>query len=149
MIETPAAAWRIGQIAQKADFLSVGGNDLAQFYFAADRDSERVQRRYDPMNPGFLSFVKESVRRKRKRPACRFLIAASKPLDQVMAAALLGLGIEHFSIPAPAIGPFRRLMRSINVGEVEEWLNEHLSLPVESLRDEFITFLRANNVAAG
>ena len=61
MIETPAAAWRTDVIAPKVDFLSVGGNDLAQFYFAADRDSERMERRFDGMNPGFLKFLKMVV----------------------------------------------------------------------------------------
>ena len=56
MIETPAAAWRLEELAAKVDFLSVGGNDLAQFYFAADRESELTQRRYDPADAGFLSF---------------------------------------------------------------------------------------------
>jgi phosphotransferase system enzyme I (PtsP) len=27
-----------------ADFVSIGGNDLKQFFFAADRENERVRR---------------------------------------------------------------------------------------------------------
>jgi phosphotransferase system enzyme I (PtsP) len=32
------------------DFISIGGNDLKQFFFAADRENERVRRRYDTLN---------------------------------------------------------------------------------------------------
>ena len=54
MVETPASAFQIDHIAERADFLSIGGNDLAQFYFAADRDLPIVSKRFDPLNPGFL-----------------------------------------------------------------------------------------------
>ncbi|MBT8472240.1 MAG: phosphoenolpyruvate--protein phosphotransferase, partial [Marinicaulis sp.] len=145
MIETPAAAWRVGAIASKVDFLSVGGNDLAQFYFAADRDSERVQRRYDPLNPGFLEFLKHMVDRAR---------AAKSPLsycgeqatDPVTAAALIGIGIRELSMPATAIGPFRRLVRLINAEEISAWIDERLETPQESLRKEFTKFLTARGV---
>ena len=83
MIETPAAAWLADQIAAKVDFLSIGGNDLAQFYFAADRDSERVQRRYDPMNPGFLSFLADDGSKSLKTPKRPCHIAASKLLTRL------------------------------------------------------------------
>ena len=141
MIETPAAAWRADCIAKKVDFLSVGGNDLAQFYFAADRDSERVQRRYDPMNPGFLSFLKMTLG-KVINGGAELAYCGEQSADPVTAAAFIGLGIKHFSLPAPAVGPFRRLTRSINAGDIAVWLDPRLSLPNESLRDDFTRYLK-------
>ncbi len=113
MIETPAAAWRIDDIAARVDFLSIGGNDLAQFYFAADRDAEMTQRRFDALDPGFLSFIARLA---------EAALRAGKPLtfcgeqaaDPMMGAALIGAGIRRFSAPASAIGPFRRIVRSID-----------------------------------
>jgi signal transduction protein with GAF and PtsI domain len=32
-------------------------NDLKQFFFAADRENERVRKRYDMLNTSFLSFL--------------------------------------------------------------------------------------------
>ena len=140
MIETPAAAWRVDKIAPKVDFLSVGGNDLAQFYFAADRDSEHVQRRYDPMNPGFLSFLKECVGKARQAGA-PLSYCGEQAADPVMAAAFVGLGITSFSLPATSVGPFRRMVRKLNAKEIGVWLEEHLPLPSKTIRPEFEAFL--------
>ncbi|MCB2112784.1 MAG: phosphoenolpyruvate--protein phosphotransferase [Parvularculaceae bacterium] len=146
MIETPAAAWRIGEFADRVDFLSIGGNDLAQFYFAADRDSEMMRRRYDPLEPGFLSFIARIA---------GAADAAGKPLtfcgeqsaDILMAAALVGVGVRRFSSPASAIGPFRRLVRSLDIGELSAWVRERIDEPQRPLRGEFEKFLVSKGAA--
>jgi len=38
MLETPSLAWQVSAVCDHADFVSVGANDLMQFFFAADRD---------------------------------------------------------------------------------------------------------------
>lgn len=146
MIETPSAAWGIEAVAAHADFLSVGGNDLAQFYFAADRDSDRTQRRYDPLDPGFLTFLRRT-----------FSVAsdAGKPLsycgeqatDPVVAAALMAVGARRFSIPATSVGGFRRLVRSLPLEETSAWLHERLQGSSDSVRRDLAIFLRARGAS--
>lgn len=146
MIETPAAAWRVEEIARHVDFLSVGGNDLAQFYYAADRESELTQRRFDPVEPGFLSFIAMIASKAR---------AANKPLtfcgeqasDLVTAAALIGVGVTRFSAPASSIGPFRRLVRSIDAGAVSKWIAGRFESSQQTLRRDFEAFLRQHGAA--
>lgn len=140
MIETPAAAWQADQIAAKVDFLSIGGNDLAQFYFAADRDSERVQRRYDPMNPGFLSFLQMTVQKASKAKA-PLSYCGEQAVDPVTAAALIGIGVTQFSLPAGSVGPFRRLVRSVSAKELGGWLAREMKKPHLSLREGYARFL--------
>lgn len=119
MIEIPSAAWQTRQIAAECDFLSVGGNDLAQFFFAADRESDLVSSRYDPLSPPFISFLARTVREAR---------AAGKPLgycgeqatDPLMALALLAIGIETLSLPASAIGPTKAMIRTVSFGELRD-----------------------------
>ncbi|MBB5519143.1 phosphoenolpyruvate--protein phosphotransferase [Amphiplicatus metriothermophilus] len=125
MIETPAAAWRLEEIAEKVDFLSVGGNDLAQFYFAADRDSDMVQERFDPLEPGFLTFLRMVID-KAYRAGKPLSYCGEQAADPLMAAALIGLGVRRFSIPATSVGPFRRLVRAIEAGAVAGWLKDRL-----------------------
>lgn len=148
MIETPAAAWRADSIAGKVDFLSVGGNDLAQFYFAADRDSERVQRRYDPMNPGFLSFLKMTIDKAAKGGA-ELAYCGEQAADPVTAAAFIGLGVRRFSLPAPAVGPFRRLTRSLDARKTGKWLEKRMPEQSETLRVDFADFLKKSGVTFG
>ena len=47
MLETPSLAYAPEDFFTAVDFLSVGGNDLKQFFFAADRENELVRRKYD------------------------------------------------------------------------------------------------------
>lgn len=146
MVETPAAAWRVEEIARHVDFLSVGGNDLAQFYYAADRESELTQRRFDPVEPGFLSFMAMIASKAR---------AAGKPLtfcgeqtsDLVAAAALIGAGVTRFSSAASSIGPFRRLVRSLDAGAVSNWIAARFESPQRSLRRDFEAYLRQQGAA--
>jgi phosphotransferase system enzyme I (PtsP) len=121
MIETPSAAWRIDDIAGRVDFLSIGGNDLAQFYFAADRDAEMTQRRFDALDTGFLSFIAR-LAEAAARAGKPLTFCGEQAADPLMAAALVGAGVRRFSAPASAIGPFRRLVRSINAALVAQWI---------------------------
>ena len=153
MIETPAAAWRLDDIARHADFFSVGGNDLAQFYYAADRNTALTQGRYDPLDPGFLSFIAMIVER---------AAATGKPLsycgeqaaDLVFAAALIAVGMRRFSIPPTAVGGFRRLVRSVKAADLADWLKPRIAvgegaLPMGVLRRELSLWLRARGAYIG
>ena len=145
MIETPSAAWRADVIGSKVDFLSIGGNDLAQFYFAADRDSERIERRFDGMNPGFLSFLKMTVE-KANAVNVKLSYCGEQTADPIMAAALVGVGVKEFSLPATSVGPFRRLVRSLKKAQVTEWLELRFKSQAVSLRVEFESFLKSSGV---
>ena len=141
MIETPAAAWGVETIAKEVDFLSVGGNDLAQFFFAADRDSERMHRRFDMLNPAFLGFLRHLVEQANKtgRPIS---YCGEQAADPIMAAALIATGFKRFSLSASAVGPFRRLVRSLDHGAVKGWLDEKIaSADQSSLREDLQKFL--------
>ncbi|MEL7487002.1 MAG: phosphoenolpyruvate--protein phosphotransferase [Pseudomonadota bacterium] len=140
MIETPAAAWAIDAIAAKVDFLSVGGNDLAQFYYAADRESALTQRRYDPLEVGFLSFLKRVVERADATPLS---YCGEQAADAVMATALIAVGVDRFSIAATSVGPFRRLVRSLDYGALAAWMTTALDAPPPNLRAALLAYLRA------
>ena len=47
MLEVPALVWQLDQLLPRIDFLSVGTNDLMQFFFAADRGNPMTGTRYD------------------------------------------------------------------------------------------------------
>ncbi|KZY30473.1 peptidase, partial [Roseovarius sp. HI0049] len=63
MLETPSLAFAPDSFYREVDFLSIGGNDLKQFFFAADRENELVRKRYDTLNVSFLTFLEGIVDR--------------------------------------------------------------------------------------
>ena len=62
MIETPAAAATVHDLLEEVDFISVGTNDLLQYFMAADRDNERVVRYNDAASPAFLWLMEHVIR---------------------------------------------------------------------------------------
>lgn len=57
MIETPAAAILARELAQEADFFSVGTNDLTQYTLAVDRQNAKLGPFYDPHHPALLRLL--------------------------------------------------------------------------------------------
>jgi phosphotransferase system enzyme I (PtsP) len=116
MLETPSLAFAPDGFLREVDFLSVGGNDLKQFFFAADRENERVRRRYDTLDTGFLQFLRSVARR------CE---AAGTPLSfcgedagrPVEAVALAALGFRVLSMRPASIGPVKHLIRRVHLDQ--------------------------------
>ena len=54
MIETPAAVLIADELAQIADFFSIGTNDLTGYVMAVDRGNGKVTELYDVQKPAVL-----------------------------------------------------------------------------------------------
>lgn len=139
MVEAPSMAWSIPDLKGRADFLSIGSNDLMQYFFAADRGNHRVADRYDLLNPAALRFLQR---------ICEDADAASLPLSicgeaagrPIEALALLALGFRRLSMPASGIGPVKRLILSLDIGEAAEVVRAMLPSAAPSIRRDLISF---------
>jgi phosphotransferase system enzyme I (PtsP) len=134
MLETPALAHAHDGFFQRVDFLSVGGNDLQQFFFAADRANEKVRRRYDVLSCAFLSFLGQIVERCRAlgTPLSFCGEAASRPLE---ALALSALGFSVLSMRAPSMGPVKRLLRASDLAAARGVIDMATRDGLESARE--------------
>jgi phosphotransferase system enzyme I (PtsP) len=139
MVEAPALAWSIPDLKGKADFLSVGTNDLMQYFFAADRGNNRVSERYDILSAPALRFL-ERIREDAAAADLRVSIcgeAAGRPLE---ALAFLALGYRRLSMPAAGIGPVKRLVLSLDTQAAREALERMIARGEVSLRNELTEF---------
>ena len=66
MVEVPSLLWQLDEIADAADFLSVGSNDLMQYLFAVDRDNKRVA---EALRPAVAADAAGAEVDRRRRPA--------------------------------------------------------------------------------
>jgi phosphotransferase system enzyme I (PtsP) len=114
MVEAPALAWSIPELKGRADFLSIGTNDLMQYFFAADRGNARVSDRYDILCPPALRFLRRI--RDDADAACLPVTicgeAAGRPLE---ALAFAALGFRRLSMPASGVGPIKRMLLALDV----------------------------------
>lgn len=119
MIETPSMAYAPRKFFETCDFVSVGGNDLKQFFFAADRENERVRRRYDTLSSSYLSLLEVIARRCAEAgvPLSFCGEDAGRPIEAVAFAAL---GFRRLSMRPSSIGPVKHLIRRVNLAELRE-----------------------------
>jgi phosphotransferase system enzyme I (PtsP) len=117
MLETPSLAFAPRAFFQAADFISIGGNDLKQFFFAADRENELVRRRYDTLAISFVTFLQKIVRRCAEADTYLSFCGedAGRPLD---ALAFAGAGLRSLSMRPAAIGPVKDLILRADLAEV-------------------------------
>ena len=141
MIEIPSAAWDARAMAAEADFLSIGGNDLAQFFFAADRETDEVSSRYDPLSPTFLSFL-ERIIREGQQGGAKVGYCGEQAADPLMTLSLLALGIDRLSVAASAIGPLKEMIRSVSFHELRDALAGMITKGGTSLREDLIIYAR-------
>ncbi len=141
MIEVPSLFFELEDILGALDFLSVGTNDLTQFLFAADRTNPRIARRYDPLSPAMLRFLRGVLTKAQEAdvPVTVCGELAGRPLD---ALALIGLGVRRLSMSPSAVGPMRRLIRSLELARFENFMRQALTTGEQSLRAELRHFAR-------
>lgn len=123
MIETPSMAYAPDRFFEMCDFISIGGNDLKQFFFAADRENERVRRRYDTLSSSFLTLLEHISRR---CDAARVPLSfcgedAGRPVEAVVFAAL---GFRRLSMRPSSIGPVKHLLRRVDLAGLKAVIDE-------------------------
>jgi phosphoenolpyruvate-protein phosphotransferase (PTS system enzyme I) len=98
MIETPAAALSVEQLASELDFMSIGTNDLIQYVLAIDRQDELVSYLYDPTHLAVLELIDRTVQAgfEHKLPVT---VCGELAGDEQAARLLLGLGVNQLSMP--------------------------------------------------
>ncbi len=136
MLETPSLAWQVSAVCDHADFVSVGANDLMQFFFAADRDNARVSDRYDPLHPAALSvfkFIADQCDRN-NTPVSVCGEIAGRPLEAI---ALTALGYRILSMPVTGIGPVKAALLKLNAQDLANTIKPHIGVEsrLSSLRE--------------
>ncbi|WP_201153854.1 phosphoenolpyruvate--protein phosphotransferase [Rhodothalassium salexigens] len=146
MLEVPALAWQLPALLRETDFISIGTNDLLQFFYACDRSNGRLADRYDLLCPAVLNFLREIVH------ACDAVGVpvtvcgemGGRPLE---ALALLGVGVRRLSVSAAAIGPIKRMIRSVDLGQVSTFLASLGDTSDHSLRPVLRAYAHDHDVA--
>ncbi|WP_425041084.1 phosphoenolpyruvate--protein phosphotransferase [Primorskyibacter sp. S187A] len=141
MLETPSLAFAPEKFFQDVEFLSIGGNDLKQFFFAADRENERVRRRYDTLNVSFLSFIEQIVERcvRTETPLSFCGEDAGRPIE---AACFAAIGLRTLSMRPASIGPVKSLLRRTNLDDLRQVIHAARHRGEQSVRPSVMEFFR-------
>ncbi|KQY22987.1 phosphoenolpyruvate-protein phosphotransferase [Cellulomonas sp. Root485] len=116
MVEVPAAALRAADLLDRAQFASLGTNDLTQYAMAADRELAGLAQLSTPWQPAVLSLV---------QLACAGGLARDRPVgvcgeaaaDPALAPVLVGLGVTSLSMTARALPDVGAVLASVTLEE--------------------------------
>ena len=134
MFEVPSLIYASDRLYQEADFISVGGNDLMQFFFAADRENERVRKRYGTLHLSFLALLQQIVSRCEETGTRLSFCgeAAGRPIE---ALALSAIGYRELSMRSASIGPVKQALRSADLRQVREVIEDARNANEASCRE--------------
>ena len=127
MVEVPSALIQIKDLAQIADFVSVGSNDLTQYLLAVDRNNSRVADLYTPYHPAVLRslqyVVKETHAAGKKVSICGEMAG-----DPGTAILLMAMGFDSLSMSASNLLKIRKVLRTVPFSIAKNLLDQALAI---------------------
>lgn len=127
MLEVPSTLFLIDALAKRADFFSIGTNDLTQYLLAVDRNNSRVARLYDSLHPAVLSVIKYAV------DQAHYLgkpvgVCGEMAGDPLATLPLVGVGVDSLSMNVSSLGRVKWVIRNINHSDAQSAVKDLLKL---------------------
>lgn len=137
MIEVPAAAAMADHLLSEVDYLSIGTNDLTQYYLAVDRSNEFVSYLYKPLHPAVLRLIR-SVIQTAVKAGKEVTVCGEMAADPLSALVLFGFGLRKFSMNPISIPRIKKALRSIELGTVEKAVGEAMGFRSSQEIEEYM-----------
>jgi len=145
MIEVPALVYQLDALLPFVDFVSVGSNDLFQFLFAADRENDRVARRFDHLSPSALRILHE-IAVKAEVHGVEFGLCGEMAGRPIEAMALIALGYRSISMAPASIGPVKAMVLSAEVKALRTFTLDLIDGNCPNVRKELLSFAEHNSI---
>lgn len=111
MVEVPSAALTIEELAEVADYFSIGTNDLSQYVLAIDRTNKSLENLYDPGHPALLRLIRKIVEdahtKGKKVGVCGEMAGNTRYTD-----FFIEVGIDELSMNAMSIHEVKQKINS-------------------------------------
>ena len=123
MIEVPSAVYQARGLARRADFLSIGSNDLTQYLLAVDRNNAQVAGIYNSYHPAVLHALHQTVRAAHLegKPVS---ICGELAGDPIITIILLAMGFNSLSTTASNLPRVKWVIRRFPYHQVRKILKD-------------------------
>lgn len=102
MVEVPSTLYLMDKIRPYVEFVSIGSNDLTQYFLACDRGNANVRHLYNYCEPTFLALMRDLVSRALAQ-GLDISLCGEMAGDPKVMPLLLGMGLRDFSVSTSGI----------------------------------------------
>ncbi|NBX84486.1 MAG: phosphoenolpyruvate-protein phosphotransferase PtsP [Gammaproteobacteria bacterium] len=127
MIEVPAAAYQAHEFAKRVDFLSVGSNDLTQYFLAVDRNNAHVANLYDSLHPAILKMLMKIVE-SGHAAGVKVSICGEMAGDPLATLLLLAMGFDALSMNSASLLRIKWVIRNFSLAQSRQVLADVLAM---------------------
>ena len=116
MAEVPSIALMADKVADVADFVSIGTNDLTQYTCALDRQNAKLEPFFNPHHPAVLRAIKMTIEAGH-RHGIWVGICGELGADTALTETFLRMGVDELSMNAKSILPVRKIIRGVDLSK--------------------------------
>jgi phosphotransferase system enzyme I (PtsI) len=146
MVETISSVYILQDIYKEIDFVSLGTNDLMQYFFAVDRDNGFVKDLSSPFESSFIRFLKYVISEVNKYSIELSICGKIASVPSVI-PILIGLDLETLSVSPLYIPIVKRIIKKISYNESKELVNKLINNPNVQENETIInTFLSKSGI---
>ena len=132
MAEVPSVLFLLDKAAPFIDFVSIGSNDLAQYFLACDRGNAQVGHLYNYFDPSFLRLLQEMTVQA-SRAGVEISLCGEMGGDPAALPLLLGAGLRQISMSASRIAAVKARLASLSLTGSDQALRQ--AVLCDSARD--------------
>ena len=137
MIEVPAAAVIVEDLAKIVNFISIGTNDLIQYLLAVDRGNDIVSGLYQEFHPAVVRFLRRILERG-KEGKVRVSMCGEMAGDPLATILLLGLGLDEFSVVPNVLPEIKKIIRSVRYRDARKIAKKAIELETEDEMKKYL-----------
>ncbi|MCE1165582.1 MAG: phosphoenolpyruvate--protein phosphotransferase [Bacteroidetes bacterium] len=140
MLEVPSAFVLSEELAEEADFFSIGTNDLIQYILAVDRGNELISGMFQQFHPAVIRALRKIIDGGHSKGIKVSLCGemASVPLA---VPVLIGLEVDELSVLPSVFSEIKQTIRAMRLSDAKALVAKILKMPTESeIRNEVEKF---------
>jgi phosphotransferase system enzyme I (PtsI) len=118
MLETPQIAKSVSQLRGLLDFVSVGTNDLSQYFFNLDRYSPENAEQINYWHPAFVLLLEE-IAKAAKEAGISAGVCGESAADPEFGIVLAGLGFDSLSVSVSSLSSVRSALTSASLKQAQ------------------------------
>ena len=130
MMETPAASLCAEDLAEEADFFSIGTNDLIGYTMCCDRGNDKIGYLYNVYQPAILRSLKHIIEAGNKA-GILVGMCGEAAADPLIIPVLISFGLGEFSVSAPSVLRTRKIISQWTKAEADELTERVLKMKTD------------------